>query len=265
MRRTKTILIQLLLVPALVLLSRPLFAETAFLFGKIGDLPVAASLERYDGSLSGWYFYNSNARQIRLEGKVDGNGAFQMEESVDGKKTGIFNGTVKDKSWIGTWQKPAGGNPLSLSLTENRNPLKDWSGEFSGTARERDAKSGYTYKWEFKLRIVNGAVKKFSSTQGFAGDDKDEQFCSIDSKDLKQVPSEAGILLQAKGDESNDDEPECAIRIMKEGDLIWIRFEDGAEEGNNCRGIGSTMFCAPRAFWNALIYDGRTQKLKGVK
>lgn len=83
--------------------------------------------------------------------------------------------------------------------------------------------------------------------------------------DLKQVTSEAGILLQAKGDESGNDEPECAIRILKEGDLIWIRFEDGAEEGNNCRGISSTMFCAPRAFWNDLIYDGRTQKLKGVK
>lgn len=125
MRRTKTILIQLRLVLALHLLARPLFAETTFLFGKIGDLPITASLERYDGNLSGWYFYNSSARQIRLEGKVDGSGAFQMEETVDGKKTGIFKGNAKEKSWTGTWQKLASGNPLTLSLTENRNPLKD--------------------------------------------------------------------------------------------------------------------------------------------
>jgi hypothetical protein len=265
MRISKTIFVLTLIVTTLLIACRPIFAETTYLFGKIGDLPVSAALERGDGKLSGWYFYHSNAGQIHLEGSIDRQGAFQMEETSDGKKTGIFKGSVKEGRWTGTWQKLAGGKPLSLSLIENHNLLKNLNGEFRGTAQERVPKYRYTYKWDIKLSVIEGVVKTLESTQGSYGDNKDEQTCSIDMKDLEQVPSEVGILLQTKADDSNEDDQRCTVRILGDGDTIWVRFGDASEEGNDCRSLGSNMYCSPRAFWNDLLIDRRTQKCKAIK
>jgi hypothetical protein len=265
MRIIKTAVIPSVIVAILVLVSQPLLADTVYLFGKIGDFPIGASLERNEEALSGWYFYPSRAKQIRLEGTIDRNGSFRMEESADGKKTGIFEGSVKQGRWTGTWRKTIGAAPLPFSFEENRGQLKNSTGNYDCTAKERDAEHHYTYRWQLKLAIADGVVKALDATQGAYGDDKDEQTCTIDLKDLKQVASEVGILLQAKNDDSEEEDKKCTVRIVGDTDILWIRFGDSSEEGNDCRGTGSTMFCSPRAFWNDTILDRRTQKCRALK
>jgi hypothetical protein len=257
--------VQSLIVVLFLVMPQPLLADTLYLFGRIGDFSIGAFLERNEEALSGWYFYHSQARAIRLEGKIDRNGTFHMEETTGGKKTGVFEGNVKAGRWTGTWRKTAGAAPLPFRLEENHNQLKQVTGNYGCTSKERVAEHHYTYRWKLKLTIADGVVKHLEATQGAYGDDNDEQTCSIDLKDLKQVTSEVGILLKADADDSEADGKQCTVRIVGEEDTLWIRFGDSSEEGNDCRGVASTMFCSPRAFWNDVILDRRTQKCRALR
>ncbi|MEN6439520.1 MAG: hypothetical protein ABFD97_13180 [Syntrophobacter sp.] len=276
MRISKTVLprFPIVAIMAFIMLTcmpLPLLADTTYLFGKIGDFPIGAALEQNRGKLTGFYFYYSRARQIRLEGSINPDGTFRMEETTEGKKTGLFEGNVKQGRWSGTWSKAPGAAPLQFSLDENHDQLKNLTCSYDCTLKERDAAHRYTYQWRLKLAIAKGAVKELDSTQEAFGDDRDEQRCVIDLNDLKQVRSDLGIVLKAEGDDSekqegeDKDEKECAVQILGNADILWIRFGDSSVEGNDCRGLGSSMFCSPRAFWNDIILDRRTQKCKALR
>jgi hypothetical protein len=265
MRISKTTIVQLVIVAVLFLMCQPLLADTIYLFGKIGDFPIGAFLERDEENLTGWYFYHSRARQIRLEGNIDRHGTFRMEETAGGQKTGIFEGSVKQGRWTGTWRKTIGAAALLFALEENRNQMKNSTGIYDCAAQERDAQHHYTYRWKLKLAMTDGVAKELEATQGSYGDDKNEETCSIDMKDLKQIESAVGILLQAKNDDSEEEAKKCTVRISGDADHLWIRFGDSSEEGNDCRRVGSTMFCSPRAFWNDILLDRRTQKCKALR
>ncbi|MBF0529562.1 MAG: hypothetical protein HQK55_09885 [Deltaproteobacteria bacterium] len=256
----KTVIL-LLMVAVLLVMPRSLWADTTFLSGKIGEFPISVSLERNEEKLSGWYFYHSKAKEIRLDGSLDRQGAFRLEETAGDKKTGIFEGSVKEGRWTGTWRKTTGAAPLAFYLEENRNRLKNLKDNYNCTAKERDAKYHYTYIRKLKLAVADGVVKEFEAVQGAYGDDQDEQTCSIDLKDLKQVTSDVGILLQAKDDNAGNENKKCAIRIVGDPDILWIRFGDSSEEGNDCRGVDSVMFCSPRD----IILDRRTRKCQVLK
>jgi len=243
----------------------PAGAETVYLFGKIGDFPVAALLDREEGMVSGWYFYQSRAKLIRLEGKIDRSGAFRMDELIDGKKTGAFEGTVREGRWAGMWRKAPGAPPLAFSLEENRDKLTGLKGEYRCEASERVARHGYTYRWNLRLGLAGGKVKRLESVQGSYGDDKDEQTCSIDLTDLKQAATGTGILLSHKDNSPAEEGGRCTVRIVGGGNLLWVRFGDSSEEGNDCRSAGPNMLCSPRAFWNDIILDRRTQKCRALK
>jgi len=266
MRRGGVALSGLLIAASVFLWSGPAAAETAYLFGKIGDFPVAALLDREEGMVSGWYFYQSRAKLIRLEGKIDRGGTFRMDEVTDGKKTGIFEGTVREGRWAGMWRKAPGAPPLAFSLEENRDKLTGLKGEYRCEVSERVARYGYTYRWNLRLGLADGKVKRIESAQGSHGDNKDEQTCSIDLTDLIQTAtSEAGILLSHKDNSPGEEGGKCTVRIVGSGDLLWVRFGDSSEEGNDCRSAGPNMLCSPRAFWNDIILDRRTQKCKALK
>lgn len=96
MQTVKTLLIISWIVAVVLFMPPFLFADTVYLFGKIGTYPIAATLDQYEGKLSGWYFYPSRAKQIRLAGTIDRQGVFRLEEGTTaGKKTGIFDGQSK--------------------------------------------------------------------------------------------------------------------------------------------------------------------------
>ena len=100
------------------LIPAPVLAQPLTFFGQVGDAPVFVSIDRDGEKLSGSYFYLSQAKSIRLEGKVDPGGAFSMDEFsfTDGKRTGAFVGRagVTD-GWTGTWRAP-GGRILAVNL-----------------------------------------------------------------------------------------------------------------------------------------------------
>ena len=265
MKIPKTAFVASLIVFILLSSSGPLLAETLYLFGRIGDFPVAAALERDDERLSGWYFYQSRAKLIRLDGRIDRGGVFRMDELTDGKKTGIFEGIAKEGRWAGMWRKTPGTASLSFSLEEARDRLTGLKGEYRCETSERVARYRYTYRWSLRLGLADGAVKRLDSAQGSYGDDKDEQACSIDLTDLKQTATETGILLSHKDNGSGEEGGRCTVRIVGGGDLLWVRFGDSSEDGNDCRSAGSNMLCSPRAFWNDIILDRRTQKCKALK
>jgi hypothetical protein len=248
----------------LLLIPQISVADTTYLFGKIGTFPVGAFIERNGNSLSGWYFYKSQARLIRLEGDIDSKGAFRIRELTNYKETGIFGGSAGKGRWTGTWRKNADSKPLPFYFEENRSQVRSITGQYECAASERDAKFGYTYRWELKLSMAGGAVTKLASTQGSHGDRGEEQYCSIDLKDLQPIPSESGMLLQFRDDDSGGDGTKCRVRILGDADTLWVRFGDSSDP-NECRYAGSTMLCSPRAFWNDIILDRKTKKCRALK
>ena len=261
----KTIAIPSFVAAMLIFMSQPLFADTAYLWGQVGGFPICASLEQNDGLLSGWYFYQSQARQIRLQGQVHPNGTLHMEEMSGDRKTGVFEGQVKDGRWTGTWRKTDSAAPLPFHLEENRDQLANVTCDYQCTATERDTQYHYTYQRSLKLAIANGVVTEFAASQKVHGGDQDEQMCAIDLNDLTQIASDAGLLLQFEDDDSEADAGMCSVLIMGDKDLLWIRFGDTSVPGNDCRSAGSTMFCSPRAFWNDIILDRRTKKCRALQ
>ncbi|MBF0550562.1 MAG: hypothetical protein HQK60_08505 [Deltaproteobacteria bacterium] len=265
MQLSRPTAIRSLIVAMLLVMAQSALADTIYLFGQIGEFPISASMERKGKELSGWYFYHSQAKQISLEGHIDDKGTFHLEETINYKKTGSFEGSVKQGRWTGTWRKTIDAAPLPVYLEENHNRLKDVSGKYDCTTKERDAQFHYTYRRTLKLAIAAGIVKEFHSDQGAALDGYEEETCSIELASMKQVASKAGILLQSKGDNGEEEAKKCTVRILGDKDILWIRFGDTSKEGDDCRSTDSRMFCSPRIFWNDLILDRRTLKCKALK
>ena len=249
---------QLLTFVLLLSMPCPLSANTIYLFGKVGNFPVGASLEQDNEKVTGWYFYHSQAKMIRLEGRLDSGGKFHIEETADNKTTGIFEGNKKNSCWTGTWRKTAASDPLQFYLDENRKQTKNLTCTCDCLAKERVAEFGYTYRWKLKVIISDGIVKDFHAVQGAYWDTGGEQTCNIDLRDLKQDMSDAGILLRTR-------DASCRVRIIGDADTLWIVFGEISENGKDCRQAGDTMFCGPRAFWNDILFDRHTQKCKAIK
>ena len=235
-----------LLVPA------PALARSLYLTGEIGPAPVLVKIQRDGTALTGWYFHFRTGKEIRLEGKIEENGAFELSEYATGnKKTGSFKGNAADGQWRGTWRKTAGGAAQSLNLRENNDALDDLSTQVACLTRKPDKQSGYNFSTAMHLTAENGIVKRFAMTSA-ARSAGDEQQCTLDSASLSQVQSEAGLLLQAK-EESN--EQKCSVRIVGTPDHLYVALGDSSEPGNDCKGAGKTMFCSPRGAWNTLVVD----------
>ncbi len=270
----KSTIVGLLTAAMLLGIPRVLPAETVYLFGRIGGFPVIAAVEKFESKLDGWYFYPSRAQKIHLTGTMEKDGTFRLDEETQaGAKTGIFAGKAAQGKWTGTWRKSEKAVALTFDLAENRDPLKGLSGEFACAFKEKDARFGFTYERSLKLDVAAGAVRKLDIAQGaYTAAKGDEQWCTFglggknEPDSLKQVPSEAGILFAAGKPDEEGDYAGCTIRIVADRDFIWIAIGGGSGgEGGDCRSIGETMLCSPRAFWNDIIYDRRTGKCKAPR
>ncbi|HEY4141639.1 MAG TPA: hypothetical protein VGM57_09515, partial [Pseudolabrys sp.] len=75
------------------------------------------------------------------------------------------------------------------------------------------------------------------------------------------------ILLQAHGDEPSggEDAGNCTLRVVGTADYLYVQVGDFTEPKNDCRGIGSTMFCSPRGGWGDLVVDRKTQSCRAVQ
>jgi len=255
---------------AILVLAAGLFASASAqpiqLSGTIGTRPVFADLSRTGDTVSGWYFYMKVGKQLRLEGKLDQNGFFQLDEHTANTNTrsGSFSGRVKGGHWSGTWRNAAGKKPVEIDLNEVRSTLAGVSGRFKCSAKRRDREYGYTYTHSVDLSLMKGRVKKLSLFRGETSKQGDDQNCRIGLSDLKQVDAETGILLRAKGDRRADAQ-HCTIRIVAAGDYLIVKAGDSSQSGDDCRGTSDTMFCSPRGFWADLIVNRTTQSCRSVQ
>ncbi len=241
--------------------ASPLAAQTMFYSGAIGKAPVFVSLSRDGDSLNGWYFYTKYARPIELEGKIDAAGKFHLDEtSFDTtKKSGAFDGTVKQALWSGAWHNETGGAPLPFTLTENHDRLANFSGDFRCSEKHTDKKYGYVYTRSAHVSISKGVVTRADLVQESKGTDGDSQGCYIGLNDFRQVPGDSGILLRAKSDNPGDKTEgaqHCTVRIVGGDGFVYVSPGDLSQNGNDCKGAGEDiMFCSPRASWGDFLID----------
>jgi hypothetical protein len=241
-------------------------AQPIHLAGKIGKSPVFADLMRNGDTISGWYFYLKAGKEIRLEGRLNPGGFFQIEEYTASTNTrsGSFTGRRKNGHWVGTWRNAAGNAPHAVALDEVRDKLTGISGRFRCKARQRDREYGFTTIHSADLTLAKGRVKALSLKRSVTAPDGDNQYCAIAAGELRQLRAEEGILLHAKAERSGLAQ-RCSIRIFRAGDYLVIRTGDASRAGDDCRGAGNTMFCSPRSFWSDLIVSRRTQACRSVK
>lgn len=264
MRFAKTVV-----VLACLLLPRGALAHPLYLTGDVGGAPVLIMLEKDNDKLSGWYLYFRQAKDIQIDGRIDANGSFELTEyaAPGHRKMAVFSGSAAGGRWSGNWKSEA-GRAVSFRVQENRDVLQGLNGRFRCSAKNLDAKAGYTFERSVNLTVAKGAVKSIVVNNGSKSHHGDgDQQCSIGSGDLKQIASDAGILLQAQGDEPSggEDAGNCTVRILGTADYLYVQVGDFTEPKNDCRGIGTTMFCSPRGGWGDLVVDRRTQNCGAVQ
>lgn len=254
------------LLAAAILLCGSATAQPIQLYGTIGNLPVFLDLSRNGDTVSGWYFYLKAAKQIRLEGRLDHNGFFQLEEytASSNTRTGSFTGRSKDGHWSGTWRNAKARSPHDISFDVLRSKLEDVNGRYECSTKRSDPQFGYTYTHSLSLSLADGRVKGLSMARKERSDDGDVQSCRIAMGRLKQLPSPVGVLLRAKADRAKA-EQHCTIRMYRAGDYLIIRTGNPGQAGDDCRGAGDEMFCSPRSFWADLVVNRKTQMCRSVE
>ncbi|MFW6036139.1 MAG: hypothetical protein ACOCRZ_07785 [Halothermotrichaceae bacterium] len=89
--------------------------------GKIDKEPVTVKLKENNGQITGYYYYDKYKKKIQLQGSIDNRGRIELEEFVNGKKTGQFSGKFKDEYDItGQWKSSTGERKLYFSIRNNK-------------------------------------------------------------------------------------------------------------------------------------------------
>ena len=251
---------------AALLFPATLSAHPLYLFGQIGKSNVMATLTRDGDALSGWYTYLDIGKELRLAGRIDATGDFQLDETVDAEKTGHLQGKLDGGHWTGEWRKPDGGSPLPFTLSESRDMLGAVTGEFrcsSDEARQgrldlrafAEARSGQ--------RRGEGARRRTQRILDTMTVSKD---ASTRSATSAKVPTDVGVLLKAKDEDDpiTEDSQRCTIRIVGDADTLFLQFGDLTEKNDDCRFSGTTAFCSPRSWMADIIVDRKTKSCKSV-
>lgn len=121
---------------------KPTVPNYYFLFGKINDrFPISMAIEINDQSkISGYYYYDNKRIKIDLQGQVIGD-EMLMTETVDGKKTGSFELTRKNKYdekgymlydrdgntkyLLGKWYTPDKSKSFDVMFSEVKLPFRN--------------------------------------------------------------------------------------------------------------------------------------------
>ena len=242
-------------------------AQPDLLSGTIGKAPVMLSLTNDNGRLYGWYVYLRVGTGIRLEGTLNGAGAFTLDEfPLDDprNKTGVFAGTAAQGRWTGIWRKPEGGSDVNVDLAENHATLAGSNINLQCAATRTDKKFGNASKYSLTLDLANGAMRKLSLAQNTSSKSGGDQGCMIGLEDLKPVKSDAGLLLQT-GDLAEDKTPRCTIRLIEVGDYLYLQIGDATAARNDCRGGDEVAYCSPHQFWADMIVDRKSSTCQPVE
>jgi hypothetical protein len=256
---------------ALVLCSCGIFAvcgaasaQPIQLYGTVGRTPAFLDISRNGDTVSGWYLTLRSGKQIRLEGKLDPKGFFQIEAFAPdtNSRTGSFSGRRKGGHWTGTWRNPAGHRPLPLSFDELRSKLGYISGHFRCTGVLKDPAYGIAIRQTLDMTIAKGRVKSLAIGRTQSSDGE-EQSCHIASGSMRQRSAPVGILLRARADRT-DGSQHCTIRLYGAGDYLVVKPGNPSQSGDDCRGAGTARFCSANGFWSDLVLNRKTQVCRPV-
>ncbi len=242
-----------------------LSAHPLYLFGQIGKSAVMAMVNRDGNALTGWYLYLDIGKELRLSGQIDATGDFQLDETVDSKKTGRLQGKMEGGHWTGEWRRPDGGSPLAFALAESRDTLAAVSDQFRCSTKKRD-KDGWTYAHSLKLELAKGAVKALDAGLSESSTNEGRQGCFYSLQDFSRVPTDAGVLLKAKDEDDpmTEESQHCTIRIVGDADTLFVQFGDPTGKNDDCRFSGATAFCSPRSWMADIIVNRKTKSCKSV-
>jgi hypothetical protein len=232
-----------------VLLTAAAMAQPIRLTGSIGAAPVFADLMRNGDTVSGWYYVLKSGKQVRLEGKLDGQGFFQLEAytASSNSHTGTLTGRAGNGHWRGKWLN--GGTARAVRFDEVRDTLAGASGRYRCSVKQRDREFALTTRISAGLTLAKGRVKSISLARSVRSDG-DSQSCVLKPGALRQEKSETGILLRARGE---SEAQRCSVRLYRAGEYLVIRIGDPSRTGDDCRGAGRTMFCNAHGNWADLI------------
>lgn len=237
-------------------------AEPIELYGTIGGKPVFLDLNHNGDTVSGWYFYLKQGKQLRLEGKLSPKGVFDLQEYTpsDNSRSGGFHGRVKDDQWSGTWKNAAGKGTRPVAFAPIKGSLKDADGRYRCTAKRKDTSIGFSLSHSVDLTLAKGRVKGLTLARRIRSDGDQPQSCTLTARDLKQVSAPVGIEMRARTEASH-----CTLRIVSAGDYLLIRPGQANQSGDDCRAAGKTRFCSSNAFWSDLVVNRKTQVCKSVE
>lgn len=236
-------------------------AQPIQLYGTVGKAPVFLDISRVGDTVSGWYVYLKSGQQMRLEGKLDPKGFFQIEAFAPdtNARAGSLNGRRKDGHWTGSWKSATGRSPLVLD--ELRSKLADISGRYRCTGVRKDSEFGITVTEMLDLKIAKGRVKSLALSRSQKSDGE-EQTCRIAPGNMKQLSTPVGILLRARADQGSQ---HCTIRLYRAGDFLMVKPGDFTQSGDDCRGAGTTRFCSTNGFWSDLVLNRKSQTCRPVR
>lgn len=235
------------------------------LYGTIGKAPAFFDVSRDGDTVSGWYFYLKAGKQIRLEGKLNPKGFFQIEEYTadTNTRTGTFSGRRQDGHWNGSWKNAAGKKPLPIAFVELKSQLTDIDGRFRCKGVRRDRQSGISVTQSLDLKLAKGRVKSLAISREQRADGE-TQSCKIAPGSMRQISTPVGILLRAKADKESASQ-HCTIRLYRAGDYLVVKPGNAAQAGDDCRGAGDVRFCSAGGFWSDLIVNRAAQSCKPVR
>lgn len=97
-----------------------------------GSIAITLLLERKGDQLEGQYRYNSQRAMLSLKGEMTDERNFNLQESYQGKETGIFHGAFLGDGRIeGDWSNPEGTEHFAFQL--DRKAPSAWTGRWSRT------------------------------------------------------------------------------------------------------------------------------------
>lgn len=253
------------LLAAALLFCGAAAAQPIQLYGTVGKAPVFLDVYRNGDLVSGWYVYLKAGKQIRLEGKLDPKGFFQIEEytAATNTRTGTFTGRRTDGHWTGNWKSASRGKNLDLALVELKSTLTDVDGHFACKGVRRDPEFGIVINQSIDLKLSKGRVKSLAMTRSEKSDG-DMQTCRIAPGATKQLSAPVGILLRAKADRPSGSQ-HCTVRLYRAGDYLVVKPGNALQKGDDCRGAGTVRFCSDSGFWSDLIVNRKAQSCKPVR
>lgn len=98
---------------------------------------IIVTLSSDSDKVEGFYFYKSKGQGLRLEGNIDANGNLILQESLEGKRTGVINAKKIGDEINGVWKNPNTGKELDFSVKETD---INYSEIFVKTSLEADKK-----------------------------------------------------------------------------------------------------------------------------